>query len=327
MPRTNPKISIIMPSLNVGDYIEQCIKSAINQTLNDIEIICIDSGSTDNTLSVLEKYSHGDSRITLINSDKKSYGYQVNQGINKATGEYIAILETDDYIEDNMYESLYDLSENGSIDIVKGNFYHVDDYYKKNTIIKKDDAKKELSNINTKFTVNEEPLFIEGHPSIWAGIYRREFLEENNIQMLEEPGGGWVDNPFFYKTACCAKSIKYTDEAFYYYRESNPNSSSNNFTDYSLPMKRVLDIFDVLKNQDINDDVLLLFYNRLFRYIEIILENNHNSYTNLNYDICCYIQKVLKKVDKDKIDDLKPNFQKLYFKFMSPLVLMHFKKS
>jgi len=98
-----PLVSIIMPSLNVVSYIEECLQSAINQTLKDIEIICIDAGSTDGTREVITKYLLTDKRIRLIDSTVKSYGYQVNLGIHEARGEYIGILETDDYVDCEMY--------------------------------------------------------------------------------------------------------------------------------------------------------------------------------------------------------------------------------
>ena len=79
-----PKVTIIMPSLNVADYIEECIKSAVFQTLKEIEILCIDAGSTDGTLEILQRYADMDRRIRLINSDRRSYGYQVNLGIRQA---------------------------------------------------------------------------------------------------------------------------------------------------------------------------------------------------------------------------------------------------
>ena len=94
------KISVIMPSLNVSEYIDECIQSVLNQKFADIEILCIDAGSTDGTYEKLEDYKMRDNRIQLLQSDKKSYGYQVNMGIKKATGEYIAIIETDDYIDE-----------------------------------------------------------------------------------------------------------------------------------------------------------------------------------------------------------------------------------
>ena len=75
-----------MPSLNVGEYIDECISSVTNQTLKEIEIICIDAGSTDDTLNILKKHAKKDSRITILNSDEKSYGHQVNIGIERAKG-------------------------------------------------------------------------------------------------------------------------------------------------------------------------------------------------------------------------------------------------
>jgi len=318
-----PKISVIMPSLNVKPYIKECIESVINQTLTDIEILCVDSGSEDGTFEVLEYYNNQDNRITLIKSDEQSYGKQVNIGLSKARGKYISIVETDDYIDKTMLESLYNLSENSTVDIIKSNFYHFDDSDKNNPIFKADEN-KDFTNYNgAKFTIEEQPQFLNGHPSIWAGIYRREFLNKNHITFLEEPAGGWVDNPFFYQTAICAKSIKYTDIPFYYYRVSNTNSSSNTFTSFTLPMKRVLDIFDVLEeyNYD-NDDVIILFYNRLFRYIEIILENNEMDVNKLTDEEKEYIYKVLQKVDEKIVSrNMIPNFQKIYYKYRSPLFL------
>lgn len=314
-----------MPSFNEINYIEKCIDSVINQTLKDIEIICVDGESNDGTLEIIKNYASKDSRIQVYTSDKKSYGHQVNLALSKATGEYISIIETDDFIESDMLESLYDLSENGSVDIIKSTFYHYNDSDEDNPIIQVNDAKIRLKN-NGIFTLSEEPLFVEGHPSVWAGIYRREFLNENKIQMVEERGGGWVDNPFFYETAITAKSIRYIHKAFYYYRESNPDSSSNNFTDFTLPMRRVLDLFDIFNKYGyVNEEVKRLFYNRLFRYIEIILENNELDYTKLDFDTCFYIQEVLKNVDEDFVKSkMNNNFKKLYYKFISPLFLMRF---
>ena len=328
MESDKPKVSIIMPSFNEINYIEECLKSVINQTLKEIEVICVDGESTDGTLDILNQYAKEDPRIQVYTSDKKSYGNQVNLGLSKASGEYIGIIETDDFIKENMFESLYELSENATVDIVKSTFYHYDDYDEENPTSRIDNAKIKLTNKN-KFTLKEEPLIIEGHPSVWAGIYRREFIENNNIKMVEEKGGGWVDNPFFYETAIKAETIKYIHEPFYYYRVSNPDSSSNHFTDFTLPMRRILDIFKIFDEYGYyNEDIKRLFYNRLFRYIEIILENNELDYTNLDYPTCYYIQKVLKKVDENFVKSkMKNNFKKLYYKFISPLFLMRFDES
>lgn len=316
-----------MPSLNVGEYIEECILSVINQTLKEIEIICIDAGSTDNTLEILKEYAKKDSRITILASDEKSYGHQVNMGFEKATGEYISIIETDDFIDENMLETLYNLSDNGEVDLIKSTFYHYSDYDKNNIKADIDTFKRELPN-SKKFTLKEEPHFVEGHPSVWAGIYKRSFLEKNEIRMVEAPGGGWVDNPFFFETAIAAESIVYIHQAFYYYRVSNPNSSSNQFNDFSMPMKRVLDMFDILDKYNFQDEnVKVIFYERLFRYVEIILENNDNSDRDLDYETCLKIHEVMQKVDENIVmEKLKFNFKKIYLKYISPLFMARFDK-
>lgn len=322
-----PKISVIMPSLNVEDYMEECLSSVLNQTFKDIEVICVDAGSTDKTLDIIKKYQKKDERIKLLMSDKKSYGYQVNLGIKESEGKYISIVETDDYIDKQMLERLYSYSQDDTIDIIKSNFYYLNDYDEEVEIIK-GTAKRDVPTEKI-ITLKEEPLFVEGHPSIWAGIYSKEFLQKNNIKFLEVPKGGWVDNPFFYETALKAEKIIYLDDAFYYYRITNPNSSTNDFGDNTLPMKRILDIYDVLKENNVQDkNIIEVFYIRLFRYIEIILEHNNNDVSSLDYDTCSYIQKALKNVDETIVqDELNRNFRALYYKFMSPLLLLRFEEN
>ena len=128
MQPENPAISVILPSYNVKNYVKQCIESVKNQTFTDIEIICVDAGSEDGTLDVLKEYAQEDDRINVYLSNKKSYGSQVNQGISLAKGDYISIVETDDYIKEDMLESLYELTQYAYVDIVKCNFYDIFQY-------------------------------------------------------------------------------------------------------------------------------------------------------------------------------------------------------
>ena len=93
-----PLISVIMPSYNVARYIRVCMESVLAQSLQDMEILAIDAGSEDGTLDILREYADKDERICLVHSEKKSYGYQVNLGIQMARGKYIGIVETDDFI-------------------------------------------------------------------------------------------------------------------------------------------------------------------------------------------------------------------------------------
>ena len=101
------KVSIVIPICNVERYLKECLDSVINQTLKDIEIICVDDGSTDASLSILRTYEKMDTRIKVITKQNSGYGNTMNVGMDIAIGEYIGIVESDDYIEKNMFERLY----------------------------------------------------------------------------------------------------------------------------------------------------------------------------------------------------------------------------
>ena len=311
-----PKISVIMPSLNVADYIEECIESVLNQEFNDIEVICVDAGSTDGTIIKLMKYAMEDSRVSVVNSSVKSYGYQMNLGLLLAKGEYIAIVETDDYISPKMFSELYALTENGSVDIAKGTFYHLYDYDKDNVELKKDWAKKELESVKDTFTIYEHERFIDGHPSIWAGIYRRKFLDEHKISFFEEPGGGWVDNGFFYETACAAKKIAYRPEPYYYYREVNPNSSSNDLSDFTIPIRRMIENLEILDKYGCNaENVLHMAYLRVFAYLNNIYRRD--NYEKHMPELLPYIKKMISMLDEEiVVKKLNSDMQKEYYKYL-----------
>ena len=101
-----PKISIIVPIYNTNKYLNECLISLQNQTLKDIEIICVNDGSTDNSLDIIMEYIN-DNRFIIINKNNSGYGDSMNQGLNFANGEYIGIVESDDFVDIEMFKSLY----------------------------------------------------------------------------------------------------------------------------------------------------------------------------------------------------------------------------
>ena len=310
-----------MPSLNVKAFIEECIESVINQSLKDIEIICVDAGSTDGTLEIINKYAEKDSRIKIFHSDKKSYGYQMNLGISKSQGEYIGIVETDDFIDEKMFETLYDLTDGGTVDIAKVNFYHFYDESSK----KADASKKNLP--DKAFTVYDNADILNGHPSIWAAIYKKSFLKNKDISFMEAPGGGWVDNPFLFQTFLSAKTITYKDEPLYFYRELNPNSSTNDLNDLTLPMNRMMDNLDVLDEFSCKDeDILNALYIRIFWHIYDLLKKE--NFKQQEREVLKGFYNVLTRVDENII---KKRFnikdQKTYYKYRSPLNILSFDDS
>ena len=117
-----PEISVIMPSYNVKAFIRESVCSVLDQTMRDIEVLCIDAGSGDGTWEILQELSKKDRRICLYQSDIKSYGYQINMGIRLAKGDYIAVVETDDYIDPGMYEKLFGTAKKYDCDYVKSDY-------------------------------------------------------------------------------------------------------------------------------------------------------------------------------------------------------------
>lgn len=221
-------VSVIMPSLNVVKYIEQCLVSVIKQSLENIEILCVDAGSTDGTLEILEKYARQDKRISVIRSSIKSYGYQVNLGIKNASGKYIGIVETDDYVDSTMYEYLYNVAEENCADIAKGEWKYIvpvgegEICIKSNTFMR---GGREYENI---INASEYPHIFLKDFSVWRGIYKREFLLKNNIYFNESPGAAYQDCGFTVIALSKAERIYYTDNAFYNYRYGRPGCSSVN---------------------------------------------------------------------------------------------------
>lgn len=125
-----PLISIIIPVYNAERYIRRCIESVLSQTYKEIQVILINDGSTDNTLSILEEYSRSDSRIQLINKDNSGVSKTRNIGIDISDGEYIGFVDADDYLEPEMYEKLYNAIKKTAADVACCGYYQDFDTYK-----------------------------------------------------------------------------------------------------------------------------------------------------------------------------------------------------
>ena len=178
MRKNDLKISIILPSLNVASYISECLESVTNQTVEDVEILCIDAGSTDGTLDIIKEYVQKDDRIQLIMSDIKSYGYQVNIGIKSANGEYIAIVETDDYISNDALESMYSLAKKEDADYVKADFSMFIKEGERNISLPMELEKNYNIEYGGPFETKDFLNYrVEVDPFIWNAIYKSSFLK------------------------------------------------------------------------------------------------------------------------------------------------------
>lgn len=219
-----PKVSLLVPIYNAEKYLEQCLDSAAAQTLQDIEIICIDDGSSDSSREIIQRYLDTDPRFRVIDKPNSGYGASMNMGLDAAKGDFIGILESDDFIETEMLETLYKIATKHEAQVVKSNFYF---YW--STPEPKDELfefanKKMCDHIFEPF-VEYEVFYMK--PSIWSAIYKRDFLEKNEIRFLETPGASYQDSAFNFKVWCAATRAWCTYDAFAHYRQDNEASSVN----------------------------------------------------------------------------------------------------
>lgn len=217
-----PKISVLVPVYNVKQYLKQCIDSICNQTFEDFEVICIDDGSTDGSEIMLDEFAERDERIRVIHKANSGYGKSMNIGLENARGVYVAIVESDDFIEHNMLEKLYLAAEGSGADITRGRYYR---YY-----AGKDQKGGFYEGIPTeqKITIHTCPLLFRIAETIWTGLYRRSYLEKNHIRFHETEGASFQDISFALQCWLYDGTAYFIDDAVIHYRIDNPNSSMKN---------------------------------------------------------------------------------------------------
>lgn len=264
-----PEISIIVPVYNSEKYLEQCLQSIINQTFNDIEVICINDGSTDASLDIINRLAALDNRIRVINKENSGYGSSLNLGISLAKGKYIGIVEADDFIKKNMYEDLINLAWQNDADVVKSNWYSYfslfrgggASFYRKNNKIRHCKSKK-LTNSKA------DSSLLRITPSVWSAIYKKDFLQHYNIKFLETPGASYQDVSFSFKVFALASKVILTDEAYVMYRQDNNNSS----------VKRLDKVYCICDEYEELDEFLNLYPDLKECFLEIKNINQFNSY-------------------------------------------------
>lgn len=254
------KVSIIMPSLNVADYIEFAVRSVMKQSMVDIEIICIDAGSNDGTWEILESLANEDKRILLVKTSTRSYGYQVNLGIKIATGEYLAIVETDDFVNQEMYEILYEYAQNNDCDYVKADYraYWTQKNGKKVFLNRKN---PEDSSLYRKVICPKQyPMMGEDDWYLWTGIYNRNFIIDNKIRFSESKGAAFQDIGFLIQTMQYAKRAMYIEDMLYNYCIDREGASSNQNKSFSYA---VAEFENILNDSRLENGDNELFYARM----------------------------------------------------------------
>lgn len=244
------KVSIIVPVYNTENYIERCLNSLVNQTLEDIEIIVVNDGSTDNTGKILQKYRD---KIKIIEQKNSGIATTRNKGLEIATGKYIAFVDSDDWLEIDAIEKLYNKAIDNDFDCVMCNYWYIDDKKKWNGVVS---ATKDITNINDK-----KEFIIKMFPVIWDKLYKRE-----KIKNFKFKDGVWAEDvEYLYRIMSNINSIGIVEDKLYYYYQREKSDSR-------LYDKRVYDYID-------NFNGIIDFYKK---------NNLYNEYkTELEY---CYVR-------------------------------------
>ena len=243
------KLSILVPIYNVEQYLPHCLDSLCAQTLKSLEIICINDGSTDASGAILDEYAKNNSNIVVINKKNSGYGDSMNRGLEAAIGEYIGIVESDDFIDAEAFEKLYELAKKTDADIVKANYYyHSEKGDELHEVVREQKLRRPM-------TISDDYKILLEEPGIWSAIYRREFLNEKKIRFRPTPGASYQDTGFYFKTMCAAEKIVYTRDAFLHYRVDNANSSVKSLEKINYVVEEYADIEKFIKNLGISDEV------------------------------------------------------------------------
>ena len=322
-----PLVSLVVPIYNVQDYLEQCLASIQSQSYTNLEIICLNDGSTDSSLALLEAYAARDGRLVIIDKENEGYGKTCNRGIAAAHGTWVGIVEPDDYLEPTMIQELVDLIQaNGGedqVDIARSAYWRVFGNQKNGRAGVKSQVKNAAGSGEHRIpcaykgrvkpkhqpcSIDQMAQLLLHHPAIWTALYRKEFLTQNNISFKEVPGAGWVDNPFLIASHCCGACLVYTDSALYNYRE-NGYAEAATFAQCQpkIPLERWNDMMDVVDARNITSNAVLdaltlrgINY-ALLTKDALIWREEHDAAGQINSEVRDLLAKSFERMDAKRV--------------------------
>jgi glycosyltransferase involved in cell wall biosynthesis len=270
----SPKISIIIPVYNVEAYLGECLDSIISQDLFDIEIICINDGSTDSSLSILERYAAKDERVISIDQKNAGPGRARNIGLKKAQGEYILFQDSDDYLlTQNALSLLYTTASENNLEIVSSNFATANDKKKESS------AKLKVS------TVSDGKHFLQNtraNPSSCAKLYKHSYLD--SIRFSFDETILYEDSEAFPRFYLNASRVSHINTALYFYRQRPNSVMTQNITiKHFMGLKTIIATYtELLKKEPSRDFKKYLkkqIYNNVLYFNQIIVRSNIPSKT------------------------------------------------
>ena len=251
-------VSVVIPIYNAGATLDECLASIEGQTHRELEIVCVNDGSTDGSLAIARAHAERDGRIVVIDKPNEGYGASCNRGISVARGTWVAIVEPDDTLVPTCYEDLLACAARyggaAGVDVVKAPYWRVMAGEKGDGPRVSCPYKGRVRPRRQPFAVGDGVELLRHHPAIWAACYRRGYLAEQGIRFLEVPGAGWADNPFLVETLCRTERIAYTDRCVYVYRERDLGEAETFAARSPLtPLERWNDMMDAAERAGVSD--------------------------------------------------------------------------
>lgn len=329
MPDRVPSISILLPCYNVEPYLPQCLASVAAQTFEDFEVVCVNDGSTDGTPGILQNFIESDSRFRLIDKENGGYGAAVNVALEQARGQWVAIVEPDDYLPPDAFENLFSGTQlaDSTPDIVKGSYRDLFDDLPDAPRFTPPPLEKKMPKITRQFTISQFPEVLFHHPSIWTCLYRRDFLESHHIRMVEAPGAGWTDNPWLFETFLNSQLCVWVPEVCYFYRQKE-SIDSRRVSDVNIPFDRLREMSEIIKRTGYsqNKNVQAAHAKRTFSYIDLVIDKW--GFAESDPHVYSLVLEALKALDSKAVttSNRLPSSARIYYRDVSGRLLKELPK-
>lgn len=253
-----PKVSIIVPVYNVERYLPKCLESLVNQTFEDIEIICVNDGSPDNSAVILQDYAARDSRIKVITKENGGLFSARHEGLKYVNGQYVIFVDSDDWVSEKLVEFCLEATKNENPDVVVYGAFSVRE---KDGVVSISRGGYDYSKIPAKF--NTKNIF-KFPATAWSKMYRAEFLIQNNIKFQEIKNG--EDQLFFVHAMLLAKKIVTVKENLYYYIKSREGAITAVKKKTSLsPIYNCYEIDKLLEKLDLQEKHKVFITGKYFK--------------------------------------------------------------
>lgn len=286
------EISVVVPIYNVEDYLEECLDSIVNQTFTDLEIICVNDGSKDNSLEILKEYAKKDDRIIVIDQENGGHAVATNVGMDLATGKYLFLMDSDDILKLDTLELTYNAAEEKDVDFVlfqainynneKGEFYEAENYSMNRVA--------DFVGENVFSFDDLGDLCFEIAVTPWTKLYNREFIENSHVRFAE--GLIFEDNIFFWEVLMQAERIYFLREHLFYrrwYESSSTMAGDLRFTDSIAINTMIIDVFEK--------------YGKLTEFYKVRIFNRKVSLTLLRFT------QIKPEFKKAFFDEMQKNFK------------------